>query len=395
MTRRRVTSVLLVLVALLGCERRGEPPEPATPRGSGAPEVGARPAHGPQEAATAGEPEDVSARRDAPPPVGADHPAVQPALATLARELRTCAFDRRVDGRACPAFATLGSAAAGAGEAGFTSLLQLLADPSPAVRYTAATHLRLRTFPEKGAFTRAPHLERCLAALGREPLPAVAEALGALVGRFALAETAGTAEALQVLRRHPHATARKGVLLTLLRWNRDVPGVVEAVREAARVDPEVAVRRAAIAALGDAVEGPHRAEVLAVWQEALDWPEDPLASHAARLLGQTGGGVPEAFPAVLAATRRRAEAGTTSWRFLGGLHEYLTNGGEHVDRAAVYAVCHDVLKNTAHRANARLRAIELMKASGEPGLREALAPFRRDDAAPVAERARALLEQKE
>lgn len=386
------------LLALAGCRSEdpppaGAPPEAATsaaPAAGGAPEAPGATGTSPAAPGTSTAPPPPPA---APVPAALDDPANDPAIAAAARAVAACVPApglARVDSAACPALIELERAVGRAAPAAaFDTLLRLTAAPGPVLPAAAADLLRQRTWP-RAVTSDDPRLARLLGALGESRDAVVAEGLGTAAGGFRPEGDRRRRELLGRLRDHPLPAARKGLLAHLLFTSGDLPGVFEAVRDAAETDPSPAVRSAALAAFWNLGEE-RRADIVPIWTRALRTPEPIVAAKAAYLLGHWRQGVAEAFPEVVAETRRRAAEGRVTWDFLSGLLWYVRNGQPFVDRAAVFDAARAVLADERNGWMARNKALDLMELSGGEGFPPAARPYADDPEPLVAAHARKLL----
>ncbi len=374
--------LILSAIALVfcGCRKEQPPDTPVDPRASEPKQQDQVPPEEPAE--------------DDPVKIGAGihDPRNAAELLPIAREVAKCDYDRHIDPRECPAFRKLAEKASALPPPfGFATLINLLEDESPALRFAAANTLRLRYF-EGRPLENPEFLSAAKEALAAEEDHQIATELGGLVGKFCLEETGKLEEVLKLLRGHPLPQAQTGMLLHILRTNRVLPDVFEAVVEIAREDPDDNVKRAALAAFWSIADD-HRDESVSLWREALSWPAPKASSHAAYMLGHFNDGVEEAFEDVLSETARRAEEGTLSWEFLAGLYWYVHNDQEFVDKARVFELLRGIAENDKLRWNVRNRAMSIMRETGDERFRGAIEPLVSEPETQVAMHAKRLLEE--
>ncbi len=375
--RERSTSnpLFLAWLALLlvsgGCRGgRQEPPTAASER--------------PPEA----EESETNAERGA---IGIHNPDNAPELIPIAERVAQCDYDEGLTTRDCSALEDLRREAGDLPPPlGLTTLLNLLEDESPSVRFAAAKSLRTHHFGEQ-PLTDSASLDAALKALWEEQEGPILAELGGLVSRFRLAQAGKTEEVLKALRSHPRREARIVLVGQILFANREVSRVFEAVAEIAREDQHEEIRSAALGAFWN-IGTDRRSEIVALWREALSWPQARLSADAAYLLGNWHGGVEEAFEEVLAETARRADDLSLSWEFLAGLERYVRNDRDFVTKEKVFDVLAEVAQNNNLFWNVRNRAMTIMENTGDERLQETLTPLTSDPEMLVAKHAADIIE---
>lgn len=276
------------------------------------------------------------------------------------------------------------------------TLVEILADKSPAVRHVAAMGLAVSgTRPIKDAIIASALLD----ALEKERNPNNCGGIALQAAAIKLADTQLDERALNVARTHPLSLCRVTLVGAFLRQN---PEQYDFVIELAKADKDPKVRAEAVGAMRDGArkDAARQQNNCKIWRTFLDDAEPEVAARAAEMIGRVGGTDFDApcvaeWDALLthvesAATAGKAASTKLPWGVC-GLFEQKKLSAEQKTKAL--AILQKLLDNNANTEPSRMSALTCL-GRHDPDAKTIAQKFEQDPAPKVAKAAKLILDAK-